>query len=146
MVSGVQKPLISVISSCWIWSKHGWFSAIFHVICSLTIVHWYLVGISRRYFLIFCWSLLDIQLKFGQFSRDFRLLYLWHPVDIQCVQISNKVLVLGNTCVPNLWKVSAQNRPHDKATLRLVLSSARLWDLRWDTGRKSVFFSDLAGW
>jgi len=96
IVGDLDIRLISLISGFWIRSKHGcfqWFFKFFTLWLLSTDI-WLL---SSRYFLIFCQKLLDVKLKFAQFSLDIRVICLWHPADIldiliSVVQIFSKML------------------------------------------------------
>jgi len=62
------------------------FSAIFKFLTLWPLSFDIWLGTSSWNFLIFCWNLSDIELKFGQFSLDIRLLHLWYPwyLDNRC--------------------------------------------------------------
>jgi len=56
------------------------------------------LGVSSWYFWIFGRNPSDILLKYGQFSLDIRLLYLWYPADI--LDILRSVVQISSTMVP----------------------------------------------
>jgi len=100
MISGVQEALISGWYSVDIRllnSVKTWLFSNFSLSDDCPLISGKYLVISSRYFLIFCWNLSDISLKFGPFPLGIRLLYRRYPVDILIsgVQISSKVLLLG---------------------------------------------------
>jgi len=92
---------IRLLDSVLIRSKHDCFQQFFNIFTPwpLSTDIWLIFMYIQQIFLIFCWNLSDIWLKFGQFSLDIRLFYLWCPTDILIsgVQISSKMVLLGST-------------------------------------------------